>query len=293
VTGWIVKPCEPKDNEGVSVLFLIKLEREPGQMPMEEVMKHPTAEEVDDYKEYKRLRRVQRELLHSKAMAKVLPSPVSPRLASVANEEPPRPLRRENTYKDGMPILRVNTGRQSIHPIPGSSTAAVYEPRFNSGSDEYQLPATLIPTMPGGFPSVTDVRSLFSPDPRQRTYDGVCEGKQSNIMQQCTTGKEGSLRENDNSISTFDLQSKYLETNSGEGSRPAEEHSVAQTYQLELQEACAELSMQLHANMASEAAPGLSYTLNSVDIDIEMPDFPDLVIPESREHRQFYAPASI
>ncbi|KAK8177750.1 hypothetical protein IWX90DRAFT_492879, partial [Phyllosticta citrichinensis] len=60
VTGWTVKPVDPNSNQGHGIAWEITLERveeEVGQESLEETLKHPNAEETDDYMEYKRMRR--------------------------------------------------------------------------------------------------------------------------------------------------------------------------------------------------------------------------------------------
>ncbi|KAF2194884.1 hypothetical protein K469DRAFT_650869, partial [Zopfia rhizophila CBS 207.26] len=65
VAGWVVRTIKEADLPGPEyklgeILFEIKFEREDPE-PIDEVMKHPLSAEVDDYMEYKRLRRAYRE----------------------------------------------------------------------------------------------------------------------------------------------------------------------------------------------------------------------------------------
>ncbi|KAL6705608.1 hypothetical protein ACN47E_006555 [Coniothyrium glycines] len=65
VLGWSIKQAKTADTAGGrwkegDILFDVKFQRsDPG--PVEDITKHPTATEVDDYTEYKRLRKVHRE----------------------------------------------------------------------------------------------------------------------------------------------------------------------------------------------------------------------------------------
>jgi hypothetical protein len=66
VVSWVIRPAKPHDVSGQhetklgDIIYEVMFERT-DKKPMECVMKHPTAGELDDYTEYKRLRRVDRE----------------------------------------------------------------------------------------------------------------------------------------------------------------------------------------------------------------------------------------
>ncbi|KAF9638888.1 hypothetical protein BFW01_g9785 [Lasiodiplodia theobromae] len=63
-TGWTIKPISPAENDGFNLIWEIELERDRGledEYSQMSALKHPTAEETDDYMEYKRVRR---EMLH-------------------------------------------------------------------------------------------------------------------------------------------------------------------------------------------------------------------------------------
>ena len=72
VAGWIIRSvtasgASNSDHTLGDLIFEIKFEREDtGQASMDQVMMHPLASEVDDYVEYKRLRRLQRETMRHK-----------------------------------------------------------------------------------------------------------------------------------------------------------------------------------------------------------------------------------
>lgn len=95
VTGWIIRQMRSSDIAGHEyragdIVYDIRFERD-DPTPMKEVIDRPTATEVDDYSEYKRLRKVHREI-HSKgvpakidvnAKTKIAPPipPLAPQLA--------------------------------------------------------------------------------------------------------------------------------------------------------------------------------------------------------------------
>ncbi|TKX24971.1 SAD/SRA domain-containing protein 1 [Elsinoe australis] len=56
VSGWSIK----QDFQTKAWTYNIQFERLPSQVPMTEVLRHPLAEEVDDYTEYKRIRQITR-----------------------------------------------------------------------------------------------------------------------------------------------------------------------------------------------------------------------------------------
>ncbi|ORY05925.1 hypothetical protein BCR34DRAFT_42403 [Clohesyomyces aquaticus] len=97
VSGWTVRPIRPNDIIGLEynvgdIVFEIKFERK-DPVPLEEVLKHPTSAEIDDYTEYKRLRRVQREGHHNqhidqKSPART-PDPFGARNTDVMGPNPP------------------------------------------------------------------------------------------------------------------------------------------------------------------------------------------------------------
>lgn len=122
MTGWTIKPANPKDHEGAFLLYEIKLKREPDQRPMDDVARHPLAEEIDDYKEYKRLRRAQRDMLRQLAIGKLRPGhsrttknthAVGPEAveatASWLDNVHPMPLRRE-THQSTYHLPRILDG---------------------------------------------------------------------------------------------------------------------------------------------------------------------------------------
>lgn len=54
VTGWSIHPSPSPDSK--EMIYEVKFKRLPGEPSMEEVLRRPYADEVEDYKEYKRLR---------------------------------------------------------------------------------------------------------------------------------------------------------------------------------------------------------------------------------------------
>ena len=123
--GWTVRPVK-KDELGLSdhkigdVMYEVKFERiDP--VSMEEVLKHPTAFELDDYTEYKRLRRIHcegpRKLTAAKqdvhSVAKAAP-PIPPMIA------PTSQLRALSQVLALPGRSRSPTSKQLIKKLPGS-----------------------------------------------------------------------------------------------------------------------------------------------------------------------------
>ncbi|KAF2843689.1 hypothetical protein M501DRAFT_1013028 [Patellaria atrata CBS 101060] len=61
VSGWRIRPADPKLRNGETTIWEVMLRREEDQIPFREVMLRPKSHEIDDYMEYKRTRRVQRD----------------------------------------------------------------------------------------------------------------------------------------------------------------------------------------------------------------------------------------
>ncbi|KAK7535064.1 uncharacterized protein J3D65DRAFT_604485 [Phyllosticta citribraziliensis] len=97
VTGWTVKPVDPSSNQGHGIAWEITLERveeQDGQESFEETLKHPNAEETDDYMEYKRMRRGVRDQVHtelSQAVTPTQPVPDTP-IFEIAQSPPMSPM---------------------------------------------------------------------------------------------------------------------------------------------------------------------------------------------------------
>lgn len=60
IVGWTIRPVKAEENEGVDVMFDVHFERF-DDTESDEVLRHPLAEEVDDYKAYKQCCREQRD----------------------------------------------------------------------------------------------------------------------------------------------------------------------------------------------------------------------------------------
>lgn len=60
VVGWKCKPIDPAQNDGVPLQYLVRFERD-DPIPTSEIFKRPNAEDFDDYREYKRAIREQRD----------------------------------------------------------------------------------------------------------------------------------------------------------------------------------------------------------------------------------------
>lgn len=109
VDGWSIRPAmanptpsTPRESQSREVAYEVKFVRV-DNVRMEQVMKHPTAAEVDDYSEYKRLKCVHRDGKHAypmgiRTLAK-LDSPISP-VTSMLNTQRLSPnTSRANTFK--------------------------------------------------------------------------------------------------------------------------------------------------------------------------------------------------
>lgn len=69
MVGWSCKPIKPTENDGVPLQYRVRFERD-DPTPTVEIFKHPNAEDFDDYREYKRSIREQRDA--EKAGAEIL-----------------------------------------------------------------------------------------------------------------------------------------------------------------------------------------------------------------------------
>ncbi|KAF2138130.1 uncharacterized protein K452DRAFT_321479 [Aplosporella prunicola CBS 121167] len=78
VTGWTVRPASAAENKGESIVWLINLERDTESHTDDEwtaVLNHPSAEETDDYVEYKRIRKEVRDGLRDDLTQNIPPTP--------------------------------------------------------------------------------------------------------------------------------------------------------------------------------------------------------------------------
>ncbi|KAK8190137.1 uncharacterized protein BKA78DRAFT_353593 [Phyllosticta capitalensis] len=98
VTGWTIRPGDPTANDGHNLIWEISFERDmtqdEGQDSFEQTLKHPTAEEADDYMEYKRMRRALRDQLQtelSQAMTPSQPVPDAP-IFEITQSPPTSPM---------------------------------------------------------------------------------------------------------------------------------------------------------------------------------------------------------
>ncbi|KAF2466298.1 uncharacterized protein BDR25DRAFT_317700 [Lindgomyces ingoldianus] len=96
VVGWIVRTIQPRDVIGLEnkvgdIVFEVKFERE-DPVPMDEVLKHPTSTETDDYAEYKRLRRAHRERHHHQQKAPPVATHIDPQRIDTNVPAPPPPI---------------------------------------------------------------------------------------------------------------------------------------------------------------------------------------------------------
>ena len=137
--GWIIRTAKYDDSIGREykagdIICEIKLERI-DTTPFENVLKHPTAHELDDYAEYKRLRRLYREDRHHGHGTTVAPSDVpihgkiAPTIApanTVMSQlhlhllRPSPSPSRKTTFKE--PGASVRTAHSLTEPSPSSSS---------------------------------------------------------------------------------------------------------------------------------------------------------------------------
>ncbi|KAF2011104.1 hypothetical protein BU24DRAFT_472249 [Aaosphaeria arxii CBS 175.79] len=143
VDGWIIRSVTSQDamindTKIGDIIFEVKFERiDP--VPMSEVMKHPTAAEVDDYTEYKRLKHLHRENfnLRNKLQnfdlrlppVKTAP-PIPPPSLLTSSRRPSLVSNRNTTFK--IPIASV---------LPASPTSTV--PRSSIGSPRGMVEAEI------------------------------------------------------------------------------------------------------------------------------------------------------
>ncbi|CAO2652402.1 Nn.00g006850.m01.CDS01 [Neocucurbitaria sp. VM-36] len=187
VKGWSIRTAKTTDivsrrwRKG-DILFDVRIERS-DQVPIAEVTLHPTAAEVDDYTEYKRLRRIYREKNHkgptapsikrdlqiaAKAAPPILPvqSLVPPSAASEALRKPSPSTSRKSIFRkpnfDEEPHVPLSPGQDVVSPMTVTDVDQ-FGLTMNKGT--FKAPAQLnrISTHGGTSPPPSDVRSHVSP----------------------------------------------------------------------------------------------------------------------------------
>lgn len=137
VKGWSIKQAKRSDTSGGrwkegDILFDVRFERI-DQTPMEVVINRPTATELDDYAEHKRLRKLHHSAKYEEAKAIVKPgsvmSPLYPLTAptSFLLDLPPSEIRRgmvKRLHFDGEPHVRIIPDEDILSP----KTAPVKDP---------------------------------------------------------------------------------------------------------------------------------------------------------------------
>ncbi|KAF1947453.1 hypothetical protein EJ02DRAFT_333637 [Clathrospora elynae] len=96
IKGWSIKQAKTADTAGEQwkkgdILFDVWFERN-DPTPMEEVTRRPTATEVDDYTEYKRLRRMQRDGKRNRPSKSFSKTDLQPTMKAAPPIMPPQPL---------------------------------------------------------------------------------------------------------------------------------------------------------------------------------------------------------
>lgn len=128
VTGWkMFIPEKEKSKPNPELVWEISFERDPNQISIDEVLQSPHADEVDDYREYKRLRRLQREWLRHQATAKLTGEPVLTLAAFEKSSTKALPQRTQTMYKDGrivFPPSDQSASRTSTQTFSSSSPVA-------------------------------------------------------------------------------------------------------------------------------------------------------------------------
>jgi hypothetical protein len=156
VRGWSIKQAKSTDLAGGQwkegdVLFDVRFERN-DSTPMEEVCKRPTATEVDDYAEYKRLRKVNRDgkrkapIVSSPGKAAAPPiMPVAPPAATSKISLPPIDTPSVHTRKGMFKRLHFDD-ETHVHLMPDEE---VVSPRTISDPEPFPKSSTLaVPTQP-------------------------------------------------------------------------------------------------------------------------------------------------
>lgn len=111
VIGWTIKPINPAENNGHGLLWEVEFERDrrnDDEQSRVAAMKHPLAEETDDYVEYKRVRKellrtVRNELVSGISTDDIPPTPPSPggpENPTVTVQSPPMSPRTEQQMFD-------------------------------------------------------------------------------------------------------------------------------------------------------------------------------------------------
>ncbi|KAF1844198.1 uncharacterized protein K460DRAFT_160168 [Cucurbitaria berberidis CBS 394.84] len=175
VKGWSIRTAKTKDTvlgewkEG-DIVFEIRFER-CDLVPMGEVTMHPTANEVDDYTEYKRLRKVHREDKHKDTTSSSIKSPQTA-VKTAPTILPPQPTSPPSaTPKRKSMFRRPNFDEEShVHfaldqdVISPMTIPNVEELGFGKGKGTLAVPAQhRRPTLNRTGPSPMDSRMRISP----------------------------------------------------------------------------------------------------------------------------------
>ncbi|KAJ4373134.1 hypothetical protein N0V83_003425 [Neocucurbitaria cava] len=128
VKGWSIRTAKTTSTTGEwkvgDIFFEIRIERN-DDTPVEELMVHPTATEVDDYSEYKRLRRVYRE---QKRNGPEPTSSIKQDLQLAAKAAPP--------IQPAQPLMPPSAAPEaSRKPSPSTLHSSMFrQPKFDEGS---------------------------------------------------------------------------------------------------------------------------------------------------------------
>lgn len=166
VKGWCIRQAKLKDTIGGEwkeghIIYEVMLQRD-DPTPMEEVSRRPTNMEVDDYADYKRLRKLHRE--HKRKAQGSGPLPMSAQTLNTAPHIPPSQfpvssiiapqsllrlspsVSRKTTFKE----LAFDAPHKVLQDSGGPPTAGVISPRTIPGTQEsfFALEKTGTPALP-------------------------------------------------------------------------------------------------------------------------------------------------
>ncbi|KAF2104593.1 hypothetical protein NA57DRAFT_70799 [Rhizodiscina lignyota] len=168
VKGWRQYiPDKEKTKENPQLTWEVEFEREEGQVPMKDVLLSPQAADVDDYREYKRLRRLQREYLRHQAIARLTgePAPTFVELEKTPSNSKPLPSRAQTMYKDGRIVFPQAITAQSgtTMSMDSAQTLKRSESKRRTPSQSSQVMAPFARHQPIPKPSIPAMLAAVSP----------------------------------------------------------------------------------------------------------------------------------
>lgn len=224
ITGWTIKPTNPTENDGSSLLWEVELVRdaslEDDRDTLEPILKHPSAEETDDYMEYKRIRK---EMLHKvreeirtgiPATVPQTPPPLAtPEKASVTIQSPHMSPKTETSF---FVVGDYCLLREPVLPGSPESPPLTRTPFFQPPS------SPRVQTGPVFRPdrtTSTQPRSLTVPQNLRKslsTINAETKGKKTNTLKK--TGQKPMPPENDGDMTTKEPSARSTSTKDNKNS---------------------------------------------------------------------------